>query len=102
VGYLLQKAYLHIYRATSPDLEQELLFLHCDPDEPTTAPHYRYKVAPLVHFEVAGDPWRRVHIPLCDGHQKEVLSSVEALDRAIALAVDFIADEFLPLRNTVP
>ena len=92
--YVLTKAYLHLYRPVSGDAEEELIFMHCDPLDES-----RYKVAPHVHFEVAGYPWRKAHIALCDGWQNEVLRNLECLDAAIGRAVDMIAKEFIPLLN---
>lgn len=100
VCYLLQKAYLHIYLPSPSGVDQELLFLHCDPQEPQDTPHYRYKVGPHLHFEIAGPPWKDAHIPLCDGWQEEVLQGLDDLDKAIARGVDFIADQFIPLVQT--
>jgi len=95
--YLLQRAYLHIYLRGGLGGEQDLLFLHCDPQEPEDSLHYRYKVAPHLHLEIAGAPWKDAHVPLCDGWQKEVLRSLDDLDKAIARGIQFIADQFLPL-----
>ncbi len=95
--YLLHKAYFHLYLPQPTGVEKELLFLHCDPQEPNDSPHYRYKVGPHLHFEVAGAPWKNAHIPLCDGWQEQILQDIDKLDQAITKAIDFIADQFLPL-----
>ena len=95
--YQLQKAYLHIFSPMPSGDEGKVLFLHCDPQEPPSSEHHRYKVAPHLHFEVAGDPWRDAHVPLCDGWQEQVLQNLDVLDAAIARAVDFIADQVIPL-----
>jgi len=100
VCFLLQKAYLHVYLPRPSGIDQVLLFLHCDPQEPKESLHYRYKIAPHLHFEIAPRPWNDAHVPLCDGRQDEVLQSLEDLDEAIARAIDFIAEEFLPLLKT--
>jgi len=97
ICYLLHKAYFHLYLPQPTGVEKELLFLHCDPQETNVSPHYRYKVGPHFHFEVAGSPWKNAHIPLCDGWQEQVLQGLDELDQAIARAIDFIADQFLPL-----
>lgn len=95
--YQLERAYLHIFFPMPSGDEKKVLFFHCDPQEPRGSKHYRYKAAPHVHFEIAGDPWRDAHVPLCDGWQDQVLENLEAFDVAIARAVDFIADEVIPL-----
>jgi hypothetical protein len=95
--YQLQKAYLHIFSPMPSGDEKEVLFLHCDPQEAPDSEHYRYKVAPHLHFEVAGYPWKDAHVPLCDGWQEQVLKNLDVLDAAIARAVDFIADQVVPL-----
>ena len=100
ICFLLQRAYLHVYRTHSSGAEEELLSLHCDPYEPETSPHHRYKIAPHLHFDIAKDPWRNAHIPLCDGWQDQVLKSLDTLDDAIARAIQFIVEEFIPLVPT--
>lgn len=95
--YQLERAYLHIFLPMPSGDEKNVLFLHCDPREPQGSAHYRYKVAPHVHFEIAEYPWGDAHVPLCDGCQDQVLQNLETLDAAIARAVDFIADEVIPL-----
>jgi len=95
--YLLKKAYLHIFAPEPSGQEVKVLFFHCDPQEPRGSKHFRYKAAPHLHLEIAGDPWRRAHVPLCDGWQHQVLENLDTLDAAIARAVDFIADQVIPL-----
>lgn len=95
--FQLERVYLHIFLPTPSGDEKKVLFLHCEPQEPRGSKHFRYKTAPHVHFEIAGDPWRDAHVPLCDGWQDQVLQNLETLDAAIARAVDFIADEVIPL-----
>lgn len=99
-AFLLHKAYLHVYLPSPSGVDQELLFLHCDPQEPKESFHYRYKIAPHLHFKIAPRPWNDAHVPLFDGRQEEILQSLEDLDEAIDRAIDFIADEFLPLLKT--
>ncbi len=95
--YLLQKVNFHIYLPDPSGSDKELLFVHCDPQEPDDSPHQRYKIAPHLHFEVAGSPWNDAHIPLCDGWQSTVLKSLKELDEAIVRAVEFVAQQFAPL-----
>lgn len=97
ICFLLQRAYLCVYRTHPSGAEDVLLSLHCDPYEPETSPHHRYKIAPHLHFDIAKDPWRNAHIPLCDGWQDQVLKSLDTLDDAIARAIQFIVKEFIPL-----
>ena len=97
VFYRLERAYLHLFKLKSSGDENKVLFLHCDPYEPKNTEHYRYKVAPHVHFEIAGNPWRNAHIPLCDGWQDHVLKNIDTLDSAFSRALDFIADQVMPL-----
>jgi hypothetical protein len=95
--YQLEKAYLHLYLPMPEGPEKAIVFLHCDPQEPPENEHHRYKVAPHVHFEVADSPWRAAHVPLCDGWQNQVLADADSLDCAIGRAIDFIADQIIPL-----
>jgi hypothetical protein len=98
--FVLQKAYLHIYLPKPSGVDQKLLLVHCDPQESKDSIHYRYKIAPHLHFEMAPCPWNETHIPLCDGWQETILQSLDNLDKAIARAIEFIADELLPLSRT--
>lgn len=95
--YLLQKAYLHIYRPEVSGGEENLLFIHCDPQEATQSKHYKYKASPHLHFEIAGKPWSEAHVPLCNGWQDAVMQDLRQLDAVFARAVECIAEEFIPL-----
>lgn len=95
--YLLNKAYLHVYLPHPTENEKDLIHLHCDPQEPEDSEHYRFKVAPHLHFEIAGDPWKNAHIPLCDGWQQMVLENISSLDDAIVRAIDFLVYQICPL-----
>jgi len=97
VRYLLNKAYLHVFVPHSAGDEMPLVYLHCDPQERESSEHYRYKVAPHAHFEIAGNPWSDIHVPLCDGRQDEVLSSLACLDQAIERAVEFVVQQLCPV-----
>jgi hypothetical protein len=95
------KAYFHVYLALSPENEKEMIFLHCDPQEQQDTDHFRYKVAPHIHVEIAGSPWSGAHIPLCDGWQAEVLASLDSLDRAFTRGIEFIVNEVCPLAKNL-
>ena len=95
--YQLEKAYLHIFAPKPSGDEERVFFFHCDPQESRESKHYRYKAAPHIHLEIAGEPWRKAHVPLCDGWQRQVLQNLNTLDAAIARTVDFIADQVVPL-----
>lgn len=95
--YRLEKAYLHIFTPKPSGQEEKVLFFHCDPQESRGSKHFRYKASPHLHLEIAGDPWRRAHIPLCDGWQHQVLENLDTLDTAITRVVDFVADQVIPL-----
>lgn len=101
VRYLLLSAYFHVYLAHTAEEEREMIFLHCDPQEQQDNEHFRYKVAPHIHIEIAGDPWRRAHIPLCDGWQEEVLASLDSLDKAFTRGIKFIINEICPLTKKI-
>ncbi|MCK4374499.1 MAG: hypothetical protein KAX19_04190 [Candidatus Brocadiae bacterium] len=95
--YRLIKAYFHVYEARSELEEHPLLLLHCDPTEPESSIHYKYKIGPHIHLEVAGDPWRKAHIALCHGWQKQALRDLGSLDRAMTCAVELVSDELISL-----
>ena len=93
IYYILNKAYLHVFLLHPSQNEKDLIFLQCDPQEPESSEHYRFKVAPHVHFEIAGCPWNRAHIPLCDGWQEKVLENITSLDKALDRSMEFIVNQ---------
>ena len=100
-SYLLQKAYFHVYLPHPSGREKKLIFLHCDPQEPEDTKHHRFKIAPHTHFEIAGDPWGRVHVPLCDGYQDQVLKNVGTIDKALSRGIEFIIEQICPLTKEI-
>jgi len=101
ICYVLNRAYLHLYLLHPSENEKDLIFLHCDPQEPEGAEHYRFKVAPHVHFGIAGNPWKIAHIPLCDGWQDKALQSVDTLDEALKRGMEFIVNQIYPLTSNL-
>jgi hypothetical protein len=101
ICYVLNRAYLHLYLLHPSENEKDLIFLQCDPQEPEGTEHYRFKVAPHVHFEIAGHPWKIAHIPLCDGCQDKVLQSVDTLDEALKRGMEFIVNQIYPLTSNL-
>ncbi len=95
--YLLNKVNLHVYLPHPAGDEKPLVYLHCEPQESETSEHFKYKVGPHTHFEISGDPWNKVHVPLCDGRQDDVLRSVKSLDEAFERGVQFVVEELCPI-----
>lgn len=92
----LQKAYLNVFRTNRvTNDETKFLSLHCDPNEPNSAPHARYKKGPHLHIQAAQKPFPSAHIALTCGHLDIILSSVESLSDAIGWAVHMLREEVL-------
>jgi hypothetical protein len=101
ITYLLEKAYLHLYLPYPSGGEKDLIFVQCDPQESEDSTHYRFKIAPHAHFEIAGDPWKNAHVPLCDGWQDEVLENISALDKALTRAMEFLVEQIYPITSKI-
>jgi len=98
----LDKAYLSLFRTSrQADSEQELLALHCDPNEPDGADHAVYKQGPHLHMCASEIPGPHAHIALNRCHLVEVLRSRESFTNALHLALVMLKDEVLsPLRES--
>jgi hypothetical protein len=90
----LERAYLNLYKRSGVD-EVEFLCLHCDPLEPDSAPHARYKQGPHLHVSIADDPIKHAHLALNGGLLNLVLKSVMTLGTTMEWAVQMIRDEVL-------
>lgn len=88
----LTQAYLTLYQRVTPTDENELLALHCDPEEPSNS---AYKRGPHLHFTIAGAPLKDAHIALTRGHLDEVLSCSDNLIEALTWCIVMIKDEVL-------
>lgn len=95
----LDRAYLTLYLLQggrrAPDTE--LLALHCDPYEPESSPHWRYKRGPHLHIERAEPPLPRSHFALNMAEGDAVLASIESLTEAVERAVVLLREEVLNL-----
>jgi hypothetical protein len=97
--FVLEKAYLHLYKWTGSN-EEEIVCLHCDPSLPANADHAKYKRGPHIHMAVAGSPYRHAHIPLQGPDLAPVLRSTDSLHDALRWGVEIIRDEMLTLMRT--
>jgi hypothetical protein len=98
--WFLHKAYLQLYYFDRQrESETEFLMLHCDPNEPESSDHARYKKGPHLHAGkfVSRDPFPHAHIALNLGHLDAVLKDTESLFTAMDLAIHMIVDEILTL-----
>jgi hypothetical protein len=98
--YYLERGYLHLFRrvgASRDATEEQVLALHCDPNEPPNTPHARYKRGPHLHISAAGSPLDESHIALNYSHLDEVLGSFNSLCAAWDNSIKLVKDEILPL-----
>ena len=91
----LDRAYLHVFLRDESNQEKELVLLHCDPNEPTVAPHYRYKAGPHLHLQTAEQPIPHSHIGLNMTDFPQVIASIDQLSKAIASAIVMISEQIL-------
>lgn len=90
----LSQAYLTIYQKESSTDEEELLALHCDPEEPDGESSI-YKRGPHLHISIAGPPIGDAHIALARGHLDDVLANATNLMEALSWSIVMIRDEVL-------
>jgi len=94
--YLLEKAYLNIYKRVDAG-EEEVICLHCDPSLSEEADHVKYKRGPHIHMSVAGYPYSRAHIALRGPDVSEKLESAESIHNALTWGIEMIRDEVITL-----
>ncbi len=94
--FFLNRAYLHIYLYdTTTSYENELILLHCDPNEAGDTNKTTYKKGPHLHIVAAEYPIPKAHIPLNMIHIHAILNSAQNLLDAMAAAVVLIKEEVL-------
>lgn len=101
--YSLTKAYLHIYRTQDPWKEDEILALHCDPeeeDDPSNPQAAVYKRCPHLHISAAEDPIPKAHLALAAGHIDQVLETASSLTEALRCGMEMIRHEVLDRYST--
>ena len=95
--FQIQQAYLNIYKRDPAGNEDEILCLHCDPGEPETGPHAKYKRGPHLHLSFTGDPLKRSHLALYVGRVNEIVATSHGLRTALTESVQMIRDEVIEL-----
>jgi hypothetical protein len=93
--FYLERAYLHLYLRRDLNNEEEILALHCDPNEARSERHFLYKVGPHLHMSTASDPLQHSHLALNNSNLTEVLSSVQNLTAALKTAIAMVDDQVL-------
>lgn len=92
--WALGRGYLSIYKVDHSKGEQELICLHCDPEEIDEVV-MKYKKGPHLHIKAAEEPIPQSHIALARGHLDQVLANAESLTEAMAWSIEMIRDEIL-------
>ncbi len=95
VDFYLERAYLHLYFRRDLNDEDEILALHCDPNEAQSERHFLYKAGPHIHMTTAMDPLKHSHIALNNSNLAAVLSSVPNLTAALKVAIAMVDDQVL-------
>lgn len=96
-SFFLDRAYLHLFIRRDERIEEEILALHCDPNEPASSKHYRYKAGPHIHMTTAEDPLPHTHIALNASDFDRVLRSVADLMASLEVAISMVNDQVLGL-----
>jgi hypothetical protein len=91
----LFRAYFSLFRSVASNEEQELLALHCDPNEALGSPHEVYKRGPHLHLMTSSVPNPHAHIALNRCHLDDALGSVASFTNAYELAFEMIAHQIL-------
>jgi hypothetical protein len=94
-AFYLERAYLHLYLRSGLNKEDEILALHCDPNEAQSERHFLYKAGPHVHMSTAMNPLQHSHLALNNSNLTEVLSSVPNLTAALKTAIAMVDDQVL-------
>jgi hypothetical protein len=95
-SYYLQQGYLHLfYQSGRGEDEEEVLALHCDPNESDDQPHVLYKRGPHIHVVAAPQPLPHSHFALNLSSLDTVLSSIDNLHRAFSGAVLMLQEQVL-------
>jgi hypothetical protein len=102
--FYLDRAYLSLYIRRDERTEEEILALHCDPNEPASSKHYRYKVGPHIHMTTVEDPLPHTHLALNAANFDAILRSAEELTKSLSVAVAMVNDQVLGLYEgrTIP
>jgi hypothetical protein len=78
-------------------MEEQVLALHCDPNEEESNKHFRYKAGPHIHMSTAEYPLDRTHIALNASNLSDVLRSVQEITVAFSAAVKLVDEQVLGL-----
>jgi hypothetical protein len=93
--FILHLAYLTIYKG-SRENEEEVLALHCDPNEPKASKIHKYKSGPHIHIKHSKEEkFSKAHISLNIGELEKVLNSLTEMETALKNAILMIKDEFI-------
>ena len=90
----LDLAYLHFFEGRSNE-EREVLLLHCDPNEPASAEHSKYKRGPHLHLAFVGDAFKHSHVALEHNYLDSILTSCETLTESFSRAIQMVREEIL-------
>lgn len=89
-NWIMKSAYLNfLYK------EENILSLHCDPDEEIASAHYKYKRGPHLHITDKHGVFSDAHIALNLSNIDQVVNSLEDLETAFGNAVLMIKEQFI-------
>jgi len=92
----LKRAYLTLLlRNDTRRSADELLCIHCDPDDASEGPTRHYKRGPHLHVRMAQAPLPRCHFALCLTSMDNVVTSAASLTAAFGEAALMISHEVL-------
>ncbi len=92
-SYVLNRAYLHLFVSTSPNAEDQILAIHCDPQ--TTDNHYKKG----LHLHLKSHPINlaRAHLSLCLPKIDGVISDYTGFSVAYSAMLRMLKGEVFPI-----
>jgi hypothetical protein len=101
--WCLNRAYFHLIEFNRNTRKpNELLALHCDPNEPDDAEHAIYKRVPHIHVVETRFPISRAHFSLdCEGHFLKNIktATIDSLTNIMTWAIQMLKEEVFEAIN---
>lgn len=95
--YFLDRSYVTVYRKIPGLDEEQLVALHCDPNEHPTADHFRYKAGPHLHIVDSNHPLPHAHLALQHGMVSDLIADLDSIMEAMGLGIELLSEQILPL-----
>ncbi len=93
----MTQANLHLYHVSGPrsQLDEQLLALHCEPDEHGETERLKFKRGPHIHVCAGGNALSKAHFPLNYSHLDGALQTMDELMSVWETAIKIVQIEVL-------